>query len=339
MKNLFRDFIKNHVIENRAHIPFNYTLSNKITVVSSLPGVIEFKPPHLTGSENAFVISCGIHGNETAPIEIMDDLVREILTEKLEVKSPLLIIFGHIDAMREGKRFIEDNLNRMFNGNYHKFPKGNIERRRAEEIESSIDQFFQKFSSLEKIHYDLHTAIRASKYPRFAVYPHIIDGRKYSMKQLKTFSAMGIEAVLLMHKDSPTLSYHSSSKYGADAFTLELGKVKKFGENNRRDFDQVENVLRSLIAGKDLDLIDKIPKICKVKKELIKNDEDYQFYIPDETANFTYFKKGEVLSSDSLETYVVEEDGEMIAFPNGKVKVGQRSGLVIIEIDESFDEY
>ena len=63
------------------------------------------------------------------------------------------------------------------------------------------------------------------------------------------------------------------------------------------------------------------------------------FHISDDTANFTTFKKGDVLATDAVETYTVEEDGEMIAFPNGKVKVGQRSGLVMkkISIEELGD--
>ena len=136
-----------------------------------------------------------------------------------------------------------------------------------------------------------------------------------------------------MHKESSTLSYYSSSYFNADAFTLELGKVEKFGENNRPDFKAAEDVLINLICDKELDLPEDLPKICEVKKELIRHDENYDFYISDETANFTEFKKGKVLAADSIETYKVEEDGEMIAFPNGKVKVGQRSGLVMVEVD------
>ena len=57
---------------------------------------------------------------------------------------------------------------------------------------------------------------------------------------------MGIDAVLLMHKFSPTLSYYSSNEHQAEAFTLELGKVEKFGDNKRQDFIKAENTLRSL---------------------------------------------------------------------------------------------
>ena len=92
-------------------------------------------------------------------------------------------------------------------------------------------------------------------------------------------------------------------------------------------------MLRTLISGQRFQTPNVFPKLCQVKKELIRHQEKYDFYISDETANFTEFKKGDVLSRDSVETYIVEEDGEMIAFPNGKVKVGQRSGLIMKAID------
>tara|TARA_X000000950_G_C13736900_1_gene586738 strand:+ start:100 stop:561 length:462 start_codon:yes stop_codon:yes gene_type:complete len=151
--------------------------------------------------------------------------------------------------------------------------------------------------------------------------------------------AMGIEAVILMHKESSTLSYFSSNHFNAEAFTLELGKVEKFGENNRLDFKAAEDVLINLICDKELYLPEDLPKLCKVKKELIRNEENYEFYISDETANFTEFNKGTILASDSFESYKVGEDGEMIAFPNGEVKVGQRSGLVMVEVKSSLKKY
>ena len=235
--------------------------------------------------------------------------------------------------MKIEKRFVGDNLNRMFSDLHKEYPGNEIEAPRARVIEECISNFFSKYSDLRKVHYDLHTAIRASKYARFAVYPFLNNSREYSKEQFHIFSAMGIEAVLLMHKFSPTLSYYSSNSHGAEAYTLELGKVKKFGQNNREDFASAECVLRSLISGQGFQAPNVFPKLCQVKKELIRHQEKYDFYISDDTANFTEFKKGDVLAKDSVETYVVEEDGEMIAFPNGKVKVGQRSGLIMKAID------
>tara|TARA_B100000925_G_scaffold33295_1_gene22074 strand:- start:216 stop:1199 length:984 start_codon:yes stop_codon:yes gene_type:complete len=298
-------------------------------------GIIEVTPRQAGENSTAYVYSCGIHGNETAPIEIVNDMLADIESGVLKIKNPLLIIFGNIQAMREGKRFIENNLNRMFSREHKKYDIEDDEPKRAKEIEESISVFFNKYKNLNKVHYDLHTAIRPSKYPKFAVYPSLKEGRCYSKNQLKLLSTMGLGAVLLMHKFSPTLSYYSSTTHGAEAFTLELGKVEKFGDNIRPNFKDTEEVLRSLVSGEKFETSNKYPKLCQVKKELIRHEQEYDFKISDDTANFTEFKKGTVLASDSVETYKVEEDGEMIAFPNGNVKVKQRSGLIMRVVSPS----
>mgnify|MGYP001199317002 CR=1 FL=1 len=326
------DCISHFVYKDELFKPFSFVTSNNVRVSSTTRGVIEFTPDKPSEFESSFIYSCGIHGNETAPIEIVNDIVKDILSGVLELKNPLLVIFGNLEAMKAQKRFIKDNLNRMFSGAHRNYLANKVEAPRAKEIEKCISDFFRKFSDIKKVHYDLHTAIRASKYPRFAVYPFLNGERKYSKEQLKILSLMGIQAVLFMHKFSTTLSYYSSTEHGADAYTLELGKVKKFGENNRQDFNAAEVVLRSLVSGKVLSTPSTLPKLCLVKTELIRHEEEYNFLISDDTANFTEYKKGEVLAKDTVETYIVEEDGEMIAFPNGNVKVGQRSGLIMKEV-------
>ena len=330
MQAYLKNLIQTLVVDKKKIGPFEL-VSKNFQLKSVDEGIYEFTPLGKT-SDCAYVFSCGIHGNETAPIEIISDMINDIVDGELILKNPILFIFGHIDAMIAETRFVEDNLNRMFSGAHRNYPENKLEAPRALVIEKSITSFFTRYPNLRRVHYDLHTAIRASKYRKFAVYPFLKPGRSYSERQLRLFSAMGIEAVLLMHKFSPTLSYFSSTTHDADSFTLELGKVEKFGRNNRKDFSETELVLRSLLSGAEIKMPNSLPLLCQVKKELIRHHEDYQFYIADDTANFTRYKMGEVLASDSEETYRVQENGEMIAFPNGKVKVGQRSGLVMIEI-------
>ena len=112
-----------------------------VEVSSSVPGIIEFSPTDESKQTTAYIYSCGIHGNETAPIEIINDLVRDIYTGDLELTQPLLIIFGHIQAMRLGKRFQVDNLNRMFSGAHKDYREYNRDKK-GEEIEYEITRFF-----------------------------------------------------------------------------------------------------------------------------------------------------------------------------------------------------
>ena len=233
-KDILLDCIGHFVFKDEPFSPLSFSTPQNINVSSRVKGIIEFTPDTVSSANSCFIYSCGIHGNETAPIEIINDIVKDIILGKINLQSPLLIIFGHIEAMKIEKRFVKDNLNRMFSGAHKEYPNNEIEAPRARVIEECISDFFNKYSNFKKVHYDLHTAIRASKHARFAVYPFLGDAREYSKEQLHLFSAMGIEAVLFMHKFSPTLSYYSSTSHGAEAYTLELGKVKSLDKTIER---------------------------------------------------------------------------------------------------------
>ena len=308
--------------------PFEIKTPSGITIKSNSFGIFRILPNQIEENSRSLIYSCGIHGNETAPIEICLDILKDIAENNLNLRHPLLLIFGNIDAMRNSKRFNEDNMNRLFIQNWKNFSKEHKEAQRAAVIEEEIRQFFEKLQG-DRLHYDLHTAIRPSLYKRFAVYPFLDDERSHDAHHMKLLAAMGIEAILFSNTTSTTLSFHTSHKHKAHAFTVELGKVMPFGQNIRNDFLKAETLLKSLLLGKEKPS-NGMPILFKVKKVLIRNSENYEFNIPDDVANFTTLNKGSVISKDEVETYTVRSNDEAIVFPKGDVKVGQRSGLIVV---------
>lgn len=323
------NYIDYLLLDDGEFSPCERLFENGLKLNSPSKAMLEFTPSNLSSPKKAYIYSCGIHGNETAPIEIINDLIKDLASGELVLTHPLLIIFGHVQAMKKSKRFLFDNLNRMFNDKYKDFPADHLEASLAKNIQTSISDFFLKYKDAEKVHYDLHTAIKPSAYKRFAIYPYL-HGRKHCHKQINIMAAMGIEAVLLNNGPATTLSYHSSYNHDAHSFTLELGKVESFGNNIRENFSEAETVLRDLVSKEDHNYSGESPVIFKVKKELIRHDEDYSFNISDDIANFTSFPKGSVLAEDKVETYTTTQEDERIVFPKGDVKVGQRSGLVVV---------
>lgn len=292
-------------------------------------GVLLVEPE--SNSRVDLVISSGVHGNETAPIEIVDTLVRKILNGDLTVGNRVLFIIGNPVAMNMSERFDVENMNRLFNGKHQ--GKQHHEAKRAARLEQYVENFFHQNSTNQRIHYDLHTAIRASKYKKFAVYPYP-DGREWNKAQLEFFLASDINTILLGHQPSGTFSYFSSHRFKADAFTVELGKVKPFGENNMDEFQAISVNLATLIRGdkvqtKPFDNADF--NLFQVKGELVKKSEAFKLNIADDVENFTDFKQGFVLTEDESGGYVVEKDGEAIVFPNAKIPVGQRAGLIVVK--------
>ena len=90
--------------------------------------------------KHSVVLSAGIHGNETAPIELVNTLVQQILAGELELNVRLLVILGHPQAMNEGTRFCDVNLNRLFCGAWQRYEGMEVEL--AKQLEASLKRFF-----------------------------------------------------------------------------------------------------------------------------------------------------------------------------------------------------
>jgi succinylglutamate desuccinylase len=319
---------------NEWHLePASFTLDNGTLVEVLDTGVIQFTPAHF-GSKD-IVLSSGIHGNETAPIEICDELIKRIITGQIKLAHRVLFIFGNPASMNIAKRFIEENLNRLFCGEHSKGQQNN-EKIRASKLESYVSQFFnaQTDGKRTRIHYDLHTAIRDSKNEKFAVYP-FLHGKSWKKEQLSFLKECGINTVLMMKSAATTFSYFSSHTFGADAFTIELGKVKGFGQNDMTRFTQAKQTLLNLITQDELtysnfDFADF--ELFEVYRTINRTEENFSFTFTDEAANFTGFAKGELMAMDGNKRYLAEVDGEAIIFPNAKVAIGQRALLTVIPL-------
>jgi succinylglutamate desuccinylase len=234
---------------------FQFYLDAHTQVNVLAEGIISFET--MIESDKDIVLSCGIHGNETAPIEICDDLVKNILLGQIVVKQRVLFLFGNLPSMDIAQRFVEENMNRLFSGEHQNLSVGqhmNDERRRAKQLEDVVKNFYLGFDSATqrcRLHYDLHTAIRASKNDKFAVYP-FQNGKAWDKYQLQILLACGVNTILLSGSATTTFSYYSVSQFNAQAFTVELGKVMPFGQNNMDNFSDVITTLTHLISGVDL---------------------------------------------------------------------------------------
>lgn len=188
-------------------------------------GALEVKPPEARDNGLDLLLSAGIHGNETAPIELLDRLLHDIARGNLKPRARILFLFGNPEAIRRGERFVEQDVNRLFNGRHEL--SGGAEALRACELERLAASFFSR-PERSRLHYDLHTAIRGSKIEQFALYPWK-EGRQHSRRELARLRAAGMEAVLLQNKPSIVFSAYTYDQLGAESFTLELGKAGRSG--------------------------------------------------------------------------------------------------------------
>ncbi|NOU49190.1 succinylglutamate desuccinylase [Pseudoalteromonas sp. JBTF-M23] len=319
--------------------PERFTLGNGTVVDVLDTGVIQFTPSSYGHKD--IVLSSAVHGNETAPIEICDELIQAIIKEELLLKHRVLFIFGNPKSINIGERFVEENLNRLFNGTHAQGGVENEERKRAANLEQYVREFFTSVEQGRyRCHYDLHTAIRGSKNEKFAVYP-FLHGKPWKKSQLQFLLACGVNTVLMMRTEATTFSYFSSKQFDADAFTVELGQVKPFGENDMSRFAKTKQTLSALISQDNIgfgDFNSSDYELFQVHRTINRTQQDFSFPFSESAENFTGFAKGELLAVDGETRYLAEVEGEAIIFPNANVALGQRALLTVIpmEVDEKF---
>jgi succinylglutamate desuccinylase len=305
-------------------------------------GIISFEPEHGQDSKD-IVLSSAVHGNETAPIEICNTLIQKLILGQLPLAQRVLFLFGNPPAINLGERFVTENLNRLFSGGHSK-DQGqgqgagliNAERHRALLLENTVREFFQQGASRsakrQRLHYDLHTAIRGSKNDKFAVYP-FRHGKPWDKQQLQFLLACGVSTILLSKSPTTTFSYFSSNEFDAEAFTVELGKVRPFGENEMVNFQAAADTLQALISQTEITLPAyqaQLMQIFEIAQIINRSTENFTLHFNDDVENFTDFPVGTVIATDGELQHKIAQAGEAIIFPNAQVALGQRALLTVV---------
>ena len=84
------------------------------TVGLPAPGIITVKHAAQDRQRPAVLVSVGVHGDETGPIEVVAHVLDALSHAPSELAVDLMVCVGNVDAIAAGKRFIDADLNRMF---------------------------------------------------------------------------------------------------------------------------------------------------------------------------------------------------------------------------------
>ena len=292
-------------------------------------GVLSFTP--MQAYEKAIVLSAGVHGNETAPIELLAQLSQDIFAGALQLKVKLMLILGNPVAIRSGQRYVENDMNRMFCGAHQQFSE-TFEAKRVAELEQLVADFFQSCpTQVKRYHYDLHTAIRPSLLPTFALFPYQTHG--YDAVMLACLSAAELDALVYHNAAGRTFTHYTSSRFHAASSTLELGHAKPFGQNDLSAFSAINQVLRSVVTEQPLPARQKSAiKNFRVVDSIIKTEDDFQLNLADSAPNFSMFQSDAVIALQQGKPYVIAPEQVWILFPNTQVKKGLRAGLILTEL-------
>lgn len=291
-------------------------------------GVLLIEPPASADCGVDLLLSAGIHGDETAPVELLERLLHDIASCRLQPAVRLLLVFGNPAALRRGVRFVGYDLNRLFGGD--DLSASGPETLRAVDLALQAELFFAR-PERRRLHYDLHTAIRASQIEQFALRP--CSEAPPGGAALARLQAGGLQALLLQNAPAPTFSAFTARRFAAESFTLELGKARPFGHNAGLDLSRLEAMLRALIEGGepaeggDAERL----QLFRVAREVIKHSAAFRLHLDEAVENFTVLESGSLLAEDAGERrWWVEEAGARIVFPNPRVANGLRAGLIVV---------
>lgn len=257
-----------------------------------LSGLAEIAPHvyELRGLFTRTITLCTlIHGNEIGGIEVFLELLEEIHSGKLKLKSNLRLMLGNVDAYYEDKRFLESDMNRSF-GLDNPVTKEEI---RAHEIE--------KFLQDSDVLLDIHQTIGPTNTPFFIFE---LDQPSYNLARH-------------LHAALPIITYSMKREFKgktSTAYAISKNCISVTIETGQKAIDETQISLGLELARKTLetDFTNVLPDVSLSHtftfSQIISNPdgslEMVKFY-----RNFDPVKKGELLAKNPVIEIHSEVDG------------------------------
>jgi len=290
-------------------------------------GILQLVRSDSTRSHMRLLLSAGIHGDETASIEILADLLHSLAATPRALQVDLLLVVGNPAAIGQGRRFIDADMNRLFRADRGALAFAR-EAARTDTIMQATEHFFRD-EHTEKWHFDLHTAIRASLYPAFAVVPDVhMQSRRQRL--LGWLGRAGIGAAILSAPSAGTFSAYTASHFGAASATVELGQIGTLGENDLGRFADAREALDVFLRTGQPPLGPRLPDVFRVVQEIVRRSDAFRMTLDRNAANFTALPPGALIAEDVDIEYRVGPVTEHVVFPNPDVRVGLRAGLTVV---------
>lgn len=135
------------------------------------------------------VVFAGIHGNETAGVHAIDSVASDLLDSDASLNGTLYSITGNMKALELGVRFIDTDLNRIWENGYDKrhFTTGGtvdhtVEHKESLEIKRAVEWILEKHGDTASkfIFVDLHTT--SSESCAFILINDTLDNRALARK-------------------------------------------------------------------------------------------------------------------------------------------------------------
>ena len=290
-----------------------------------------YRPSHRR-PHTRLLLSAGVHGDETAPVEMLARCLPRWAAWAPSLNVELVLALGNMEALAAGRRFVRHDMNRLFGSGPRPAAWGS-EGERAALLQHCTGLLLQDESGTARsLHLDLHTTIRPSLKPAFAIVPGDADAAPL----LHWLGRAGLDAAVLNPGPNVTFSAFTAQR-GALACTVELGQV---GTGDAGQLARFEAALDALLrepeaawqpAGEP-----GLP-VYRVTRELIRRSEHFELMVPGTAPNFAALAPGQLVARDRLDLVHARQAGECVLFPNPGVALGLRACLLVAPVAAGAD--
>lgn len=334
-KSLFRQsFLLDSLDFDHPMLAQSVTTEQGVTLQLHQPGVLEVIPAEQDQQTQHIVICAALHGDDAAPIELMDKWLEDIQSGFQVVTERCLFILAHPLAIQRQVRFIDQDLNQLFDEQAH---AASCELAIAETLKARLKSFFQGTEPSSRWHFDLQCASRDSKHYSFAISPksrHAVRSRRL----LQFIEHAHIDAVMLSNAPSNRFSCYSADQFAAQALTLELGQVARLGEHSLHKLVAFDLAVRDLIARHVPEHLPRKTVMYRVSRTIVRLHENFTFRFNENVENFTTFMHGEVFGYDGDKPLMAKNEGEAIVFPDPHVAIGQAAALMVCKVNARYED-
>lgn len=272
--------------------------------------MIPEKPIVITGEKPGptLAIFAGVHGNETAGVFALQDLLPKITIPK----GKLYLVFANPPAIKANVRMLEKNLNRCFSGDN---TGTSYEDNRARELMVVLDECDALL--------DLHMF-------------YDDDGQPFAICEDDS-----IELASKFDVDIISTNWSEVEPGGTDSYMYHQGKVgiciecgpiskaaqyKDFAINTIYQFleyyGMADRIVEYSVSPK---------RIIRAKQAVFKTSKD--FVLSQNLGNFDRLSEGQVVAVDETTKYT-SKAGECIIFPHYNARVGEEAYIIGEELPD-----
>ena len=258
----------------------------------------------------------GLHGNEPSGVIALQNVFEKLNEEKIPIRGKFVGLAGNLPALHENKRFIDEDLNRIFSKRRIQSLKTqaelNAEERELEYILTAMDELNEHHDEIYFI--DCHTT-SSPTIPYISVneYPKSLG----LAQQYPLFNVIGLE------KSIPGCLAEYFNRKGYNGLTIEAGK--------HHTITSIENteasiwlflVYTGVIDKEDLPMYDE--QLDLLEERVTERSEDFKvvehykirsgedFRMKPGYVNFQKVSEGEVLATNQTETIRSSHDGRIL---------------------------